>query len=136
MRDEIKTMPVVDYLKAARNRLVTEAAMASAYDSWSDEFSRKDIRRAWEDSDELQPWGRRVSIDEIRSISTDELLDLGFQKWDDTLRVIPLWVWNYIQDGSVLTDINGQESIKGTDDIDLDVRFGCIAYGFKTENTA
>jgi hypothetical protein len=27
--------------------------------------------------------------------------------------------------------IGGKEVTKGADDIDLDVRFGCIAYGFR-----
>lgn len=129
MREEIAALSASEYLQAARNRIVNAAAMASAYDSWSDEFSRKDIRRAWADSSH-QPWERRVSLDEIRAISAEKLSDLGFGRWDETLRVIPLWAWNYIEDGCTLTSISGDEKIKGVDDIDLDVRFGCIAWGF------
>jgi hypothetical protein len=44
--------------------------------------------------------------------------------------LIPLWAFNYIADGEVLTCIDGTTAIFGKDKVDNDVRFGCIAHGF------
>jgi len=49
---------------------------------------------------------------------------------DGTIRLIPLWAYNYVGDGETLVSIDGSPAVKGKDEIDLDVRFGCIAYGF------
>jgi hypothetical protein len=129
MKKEIEELSTEEYLAAARNRVANAAAMASAYESWTDEFSRKEIRSAWSD-DGYNPWERKVSIQELHEISGETLSDLGFNSWDENLRLIPLWAWNYIADGCVLTSISNDTKTKGIDEIDLDVRFGCLAYGF------
>lgn len=51
--------------------------------------------------------------------------------WDD---VSGLWLFtieefNQLPDGTELTSINGWRAIKGVQSIDLDTRFGHIAYG-------
>lgn len=69
-------------------------------------------------------------------LSTLELNDsearaLGFMLWDEEsdLRLIPLWLVPYInEDTWVLSVDNGEESEKIMD-VELDTRFGCIAYG-------
>lgn len=69
----------------------------------------------------------------ITDLSKEELIELGFKKWDEDmpdLLLIPLWIYDLIPDGTELTSISNTKSIKGKDEIDLDVRFGCIAYGF------
>jgi hypothetical protein len=72
-----------------------------------------------------------LTTEELKQLDADELWDLGFNKFNDSLILIPLWAFNYIKDGEVLYCIDGCKNIKGQDDIDLDIRFGCIAYGFK-----
>ena len=64
------------------------------------------------------------------------MAQLNFGRWSDDsqLRLIPLYLWHCIANGEVLTCIDGKTKIKGLDEIDLDVRFGCIAYGFDRRN--
>ena len=53
------------------------------------------------------------------------------QKWDDDLYLFTPEELAKIPDGTVLTCIDGEESVKGKDHIDMDTRFGCTAYGVK-----
>ncbi len=132
MRNEIKELNAEQYLNAARERILNEAAMASAYDEWPDDFARISIDKAWKDSGD-HPWERRIPLDELRALDSETLHSLGFKMWDEKLRLIPLWAWNYIEDGCELVSVDGDKKIKGSDGIDLEVRFGAIAWGFTTE---
>jgi hypothetical protein len=54
-------------------------------------------------------------------------------RWDD--RDDPLWLlteaeYARVPDGATLVCISGETAVKGTDCIDQDTRFGCIAWGF------
>lgn len=126
-----------NYLNSILLELAAEAAQASAYKQWDDKFTRESIRDIWMDGDAplRRKRNQQVSIGELLALSHDELSSLGFQKWDKTLRLIPLWAYHYIADGETLIGINGKTVIKDAfnDDVDLDVRFGCIAYGFQKE---
>lgn len=112
--------------------LVISASEASAYKNWSDEFARKDVRRVWENVTDGLRKKRDIALTlaDLQRLSDDHLYDLGFQHWDETTVLIPLWCWNYIQDGITLTDISG-DSVQKTQDLDLDCRGGCTAYGFR-----
>ena len=55
--------------------------------------------------------------------------------WDDE-GINTLWLFTpdefkTLPDGTELTCIDGEVSVKGSDDIDLDTRFGHIAYGVR-----
>lgn len=121
-----------DYLSSVLTELATAAAMGAAYPSWKDDFARKEVREVWTDQGALlrRARYRRVTVAELDQMTPEARMRLGFGHWDEKLTVIPLWVFNYIADGEVLTCIDGSQSVKGRDEIDLDVRFGCITYGF------
>lgn len=71
-------------------------------------------------------------VGDITTLSNEELAYLGFSKWDDDsgLYLIPLWAFDLIPDGTKLTAIDGETRKKrGTRGIDMDVRFGCLAWG-------
>jgi hypothetical protein len=95
---------------------------------WSDEYCRKQAVEALEKCrDYLLPGG----WNEIIALPTKALLRIGFRTWDDSgLLLIPLWLWSLVPDGMELTCINGKKAVKGKDDINLDHRSGCLAYGF------
>ncbi len=122
-----------EFLRSVLRETATTAAQTAAYPSWSDEYSRKEIRECWADQDAplRKQRQRRVTVAELLAAPRMTLLDLGFGNWDGELMVIPLWAFNYIADGETLTAIDGDTVVKGTDPIDLDVRGGCIAFGFK-----
>lgn len=50
-------------------------------------------------------------------------------RWDDTLWLFTPKEFELLPDGFELRCINGGTSIKGKDYIDMDVRFGHIAFG-------
>lgn len=115
-------------LANTRAFLATRAAMASCYrKSWGDDFCMKEVQEAWNPKELTGS----ITVDALCEIPDDKLREFGFGSWDGALTLIPLWAWNLIADGAVLQSINGDMAIKGTDEIDLDVRFGCIAHGFK-----
>ena len=117
----------------ARDELLNRAAQAAAYDNWSNEYTRNHLSETWRNSDMgLRKPIEQVTLDDLLSLDEDERRNLCFGNWDEGLVLIPLWAWHYIIDGVELTSINGDTKVKGSDKIDLDTRFGRIAYGFKT----
>lgn len=50
-------------------------------------------------------------------------------RWDDTLWLFTPEEYNELPDGIELTSINASKVVKGKDYIDMDIRFGHIAYG-------
>jgi len=56
-------------------------------------------------------------------------------RWDDKLWLFTPEEYNRIPDGTVLTSISGERVTKGTDYIDMDTRFGHIAYGINDPTT-
>ncbi len=121
-----------NFLSSVMRELCSTAAQGAAYESWSDEFARKEVREVWKD--ETAPLRnarhRRVSVEQLQTLTEDELGILGFMRFDNDLRVVPLWAWHYIANGETLICIFGDTLVKNEDPIDLDVRGGCIAYGF------
>ena len=55
------------------------------------------------------------------------------QKWDERLWLLTPKEFNELADGVKLESINGDIYTKGLDYIDLDVRFGCLAFGLTQE---
>jgi len=51
------------------------------------------------------------------------------QKWDERLWLLTLEEYNELADGIKLECIDGDIYTKGLDYIDIDIRFGCIAFG-------
>ena len=98
-----------------------------AYDSWSDEFSRKEINKLY-----------KLLIDEFKGIdftqfTPEELKTFDFQWWDENLICIPPWAIDCLPDGITLSSIDGEEFIfkKPTEkNLMKDARGGVTAYGF------
>ena len=53
------------------------------------------------------------------------------QKWNEKLWLFTIDEFNKLPDGIELTCIDGEKVIKGVDDIDLDTRGTCIAFGIE-----
>lgn len=128
-------MNTQQFLQHALKDIATRAAMGCAYaKNWDADFARKEVMESWRDEGTYSRKAscRKVSVAELQALPISELRSLGFGGWDEKLTLIPLWAWNYIADGETLTSISGDKAVKGEQEIDLDVRFGCIAYGFET----
>lgn len=126
------TSKAFDLLKSALMNIAVKASMECAYQqNWSADFARSEVAEIWENSRDLIDGKRDVTGSDILSLTSDQQHDLGFRMWDDDGPIlIPLYAFHYIADGEELTSISGERLVKGSDDIDLDVRCGCIAYGF------
>jgi len=121
--EEIRMREELQKINNYKNYIISINATAFEYDGWSDDFKLKEIREAY------VRFRNDLSYD-FRKFTKEELLSLGFSYWDDNLIVMPLWAYHICEDGLILTSINDDTAVKGKDDIDTDVRGGCLAYGF------
>lgn len=113
--------------KEIKNCLLTYAnavATTVQYESWSDAFCRS----------ELKITNQKI-IDIVKDqldwkhLEKSEALDLGFVRWDEDLYLIPLWLLPVLPIGTKLVCISGNEIVYNGENIDKDIRFGCLAYG-------
>ena len=107
--------------------LANQVGETIAYEEhWSPVFSHKQIKEAFDKvCDKL-----RTDID-WDNLTEEDCRELRFGIWDkeSPVRLIPIWLYKVIPIGTKLTCIDGQEIIYDGKNIDLDNRFGCLAYG-------
>lgn len=129
------TQTALTFLRNVQREMLSAASQGAAYTNWADEFARKEISAVWKDSADAmrKARNRRITLTELAAMTEEELYSLGCSWWDGTLMVVPLWMYNYIADGEEFSCIDKTKAIKGKDTIDLDVRGGCIAFGFIKE---
>ncbi len=61
--------------------------------------------------------------------STEQLESMGFGYYDNDLLLCPEHLFKFMKEGVELISIGGLKKVVGTDYIDLDTRFGYLAYG-------
>jgi len=66
-----------------------------------------------------------------RELSMPDLVLLGFGNWDGGLALIPGEWHAQLPIGLVLEGIDGTPVTVGTDYVDGDIRYGCLAYGLR-----
>lgn len=73
---------------------------------------------------------KEMSGVDFTKFTPDELKSMGFSLWDDDgLMLAPRWVFKVMRKGTILTSISGDAKVFGTDNIDLETRFGVTAWG-------
>lgn len=83
------------------------------------------------DSDDDLSDDRKFSINQLLSLSPDELYKHGCGLWDDSgLVLITKRILNILKSGEQLLSISGNNAVIGKDYIDDDTRGGCLAFGF------
>ena len=118
------------YFSVMRNyktRVSNMVANIVAYDSWSDEFARKELNKLYD-----------LLINEFNDIdftqfTSDELKTFDFRWWDENLLCLPPWAIDCLPDGIKLSSIDGGEFVfeKPTEKNSMkDARGGVTAYGF------
>ena len=125
-------MSTYNLLNRALLEIAASATMGAAYDSWSDEYCRKEVKEAWRGVGPFRKEPRRkVTVAELQALTETELNMLGFGNWNGHIRLVPLWAFKTIADGETLISIDNTTAVVGQqDNIDTDVRGGCMAYGF------
>ena len=110
-----------------KTRLSNKTAEINAYDSWSDEFCRQELKELY-----------TLLITEFKGIdftqfNEAELKELDFRWWGDNVINLPVWAIDCLEDGVVLTSISGDETIftQQEDTSSLkDAMMGVTAFGF------
>ena len=113
---------IFEDLRHLQNVLLNRMAELQNYaQSWGSEFSFKYIQEI--------PKAYQSFRFDPNQLTLDEMSSLGFRRWDESgLQLIPLWLFPYIQPGSVITDIFGITStFSGRED--KDNRFGLLSFG-------
>ena len=119
--DKVKYFNVVKNYKRMASNLVSEI---SSYDSWSDEFCRKQVKELYA---KLVDKFQDVDFTEF---TAEELKQLDFQFWDENIILMPVWALDCLLDGTKVVSIDGQEiTFDKSKGLDKDTRFGCAAYG-------
>ena len=115
------------FLLMVRQAIVNRAAEVFCY-SWDADFSSKRIKEI-PDVFSKSDYFRNVDPNEM---TKEQLVDLGFQKWDEDsgLMLIPLYIYPFLKDEIMCGSISDicSRLIK-VSEIDIDHRFGCLAYG-------
>lgn len=108
--------------------LANMLAESYVYKTWGAEFKEKELEKAFERFYNSAKKNLDLDLDRL---TVEQLRELRFCKWDDDsdLWLIPLWFVPLLPVGIELTSIGGNKVTYTGDNIDLDVRFGCIAYG-------
>ena len=119
-------------LQDALRKIATSAAMVTRFKEkhWDTGFSLKYsdrfvLNNSGFNNRKIEP----LSLSELQTIPREELYNLGFGNWDGKLLLIPIWAYEFIEDGMILTSISGNQVMKGADEINFDTRGGCLAYG-------
>lgn len=116
-----------DFLLMVRQAIVYRAAEVFCYRFESD-FSYKRIKEIPYVFYKSKCF-RKVDPNEM---TKDELVNLGFQKWDEDsgIMLIPLYVYPFLKDEIMCGSISDicARLIK-VSEIDIDHRFWCLAYG-------
>ncbi len=120
--DKRKYFNVMENYKRMASNLI---ANICSYQSWSDEFSRSEIKKLY---DKLI---KEFSGVDFTQFTIDELKQFDFRMWDETTILMPVYALDCIPDGTKLTSIDGEEiTFDKSKGLDKDERFGCTAYGF------
>jgi len=94
--------------------------------NWDDDFKIEQVEEVYDKVIEF--FRNEVEID----LNNEEQLKmLGFQRWNDEteLFLIPLWAYDLVPDGTKMHSIFDETVEKGEEEIDKDIRLGCLAYG-------
>ena len=125
-------MTNIDKAKSIRNHMLSTAAQCWSY-NWNTEFQASELKSA------ATRCHTQIGRVDISGFTAADCADFGFGLWSEEtgLRLIPLWLFSFIENGVELTSINGEKKVVSSsyndrecpDYIDNDVRFGCVAWG-------
>jgi hypothetical protein len=122
-----KTSEAYKTLAWARKR-VGIAVGETIFTAWGSAVAFQNIQNAFKDI-------QRTCVYNFSELSRDEAIDLGFGLWESErpyYLLIPIWIVPFLPEEIPTKTVNGETSIK-RDDMDLDHRYGLLAYGVEFE---
>jgi hypothetical protein len=124
MKNKFTNKEYITMYENYKNLCANMVSQVTKYESWSDEFSRSEIKKLYS-----------KIIKEFKGIdftvfTEEELKKLGFKNWDEEIILAPIWVIECLSEGTEMTSISGNTIKVGDEELDLDIRMGVTAYGF------
>lgn len=112
--------------------LVNRLSELNTYD-WGADYKQKQLEESFEAFYKSLWKTENIPLIDLSEMTVETALELRFQKWDSdgNLYLIPLWFKPLIPIGIELTSINGEKIVYDGNNIDDDIRFGCLAYGIE-----
>ena len=127
---------LIDLIKHYKHWLFNELNCYIEYDTW--EPSKEALIKARNHILETVFENQLVSKEEIDQFSKEQLLDIGFGVWntenDESLLLIPLVLTPVFKEDVLVVGID--DEVELLKDTDKDIRYGCIASGFKRKEGA
>lgn len=122
---------LIDLIKHYKQWLFNELNCYIEYDTW--EPSKEALIKARNHILESVFENTLISKEEIDQFSKEQLLDIGFGVWntenDETLLLMPLVLTPVFKEDVSVVGID--DEVELLKDTDKDIRYGCIAAGFK-----
>lgn len=105
-----------------RHYVLKRAAEVMNY-PWDDKFIAACIK-------EIYPASKIKTVD-ITKLTAQQMDELGFGRWsaNDTMRLIPLWLYPWLPEVMETKCIDGKVQTLKKADMDTDNRYGYLAYG-------
>lgn len=127
---------LIDLIKHYKHWLFNELNCYIEYDTW--EPSKEALIKARNHILETVFENQLVSKEEIDQFSKEQLLDIGFGVWntenDESLLLMPLVLVPVFKEDVLVVGID--DEVELLKDTDKDIRYGCIAAGFKRKEGA
>lgn len=100
---------------------------------WSADYKQEQLEKYFEAFYKSLWKTENIPLINLSEMNVEEACEMGFKKWDNksNLYLIPLWFKPLIPIGTELTSISGKKIIYNGENIDDDIRFGCLAYGIE-----
>ena len=77
------------------------------------------------------PDGGKEWFDKLKTLPHETLIAIGMGVWENGHYLYPKEWYSFIPNGYIVTDINNEDELFKRGETDNDIRFGCLAYGFK-----
>lgn len=115
--------------------VVNKVAEIVAYKNyWSEKFCMEELCERFDNYRECEEIKR---LFDINNLTKKRALYLRFMYWDKEthpdLMLFPLWFALLLPYGTKVITIGGDE-VEYTKDTDLDIRFGCVAFGINIKD--
>ena len=127
---------LIEKIKWYKQWLFNELNCYVEYDSW--EPTKEALIKARNHILETVFENQLISKEEIDQLSKEQLLDIGFGVWntenDESLLLIPLVLVPVFKENVLVIGIDDEEEPLKV--VDKDIRYGCIAAGFKRKEGA
>lgn len=118
-------MNTYEQCQTLRRCILNRAAEVMNYTNWGDDFAAKQIREIHENLKE------KIGSINISELTAEQMDELGFGRWseENTMRLIPLWLYQFLPDEIETECIDGKKSRLKKSEMDTDNRYGMLAYG-------